>query len=62
MAPSQERVERTEIDALEIQTASIPVNSEGKSTPISKEQLSLALRVWGKGDKRFIPSLSLIHI
>ena len=56
MAPSQERVERTEIDALEIQTASIPVNSEGKSTPISKEQLSLALRVWGKGDKRFIPS------
>ena len=50
MAPSQERVERTEIDALEIQTASIPVNSEGKSTPISKEQLSLARRVWGKGD------------
>jgi len=53
---TQERLEITETVALEIQTVSIPVNSEGNSPSISREQLSLALRIWGKGDKRFIPS------
>ena len=45
-----------ETAALEIQTASIPVNPDGSSVQVSKKQLSLALRVWGKGDERFIPS------
>ena len=56
MTTTQERLEITETVALEIQTVSIPVNSEGNSPSISREQLSLALRIWGKGDKRFIPS------
>jgi hypothetical protein len=45
-----------ETAALEIQTVSIPVNPDGSSAQISKKQLSLALRIWGRGDARFIPS------
>ena len=45
-----------ETAALEIQSVSIPVNPERSSAPINKKQLWLALRVWGKGDERFIPS------
>ena len=41
---------------MEIQSASIQVNPDRRATQISKKQLSLALRAWGRGDERFIPS------
>ena len=41
---------------MEIQSASIQVNPDRSSAQISKKQLSLALRAWGRGDERFIPS------
>jgi len=41
---------------LEIQSASIQVNPDRSSAQISKKQLSSALRAWGRGDERFIPS------
>jgi len=39
-----------------VQTASIPVNPDRNCLHINKKQLSLALRVWGRGDERFVPS------
>ena len=49
-------IEKLETPALEIQTASIPVNPAGSATQISRSQLWQALRIWGRGDARFIPS------
>ena len=53
---AQDIVERIETPALEVQTASIPVNPAGNHRRISREQVSLALKIWGRGDERFIPS------
>ena len=39
-----------------MQTVSIPVNPDRNCLHINKKQLSLALRVWGRGDERFVPS------
>jgi hypothetical protein len=49
-------VEQLETPALEIQTASIPVNPPGNAMQISRSQLWRALKTWGRGDGRFIPS------
>ena len=51
-----EIIERFETPALEIQSASIPVNPAGTEVPVSRDQLSQALRIWGRGDARFVPS------
>ncbi len=53
---SEEIVGKLETPALEIQTASVPVNSSGSATRVSRAQLSRALRIWGRGDGRFLPS------
>ena len=39
-----------------MQSVSIPVNPDRNCLHINKKQLSLALRVWGRGDERFVPS------
>ncbi len=53
---AQEIVEQLETPALEIQTASIPVNRPDGAVQISRAQLWKALKIWGRGDGRFIPS------
>ena len=55
-ASANEIVEQIETPAIEIRTASIPANPPGSSSTITREQLSRALKVWGKGDERFVPS------
>ena len=54
--PAIEIVEKLETPALEIQTASIPLNDQDSSTELTREQLWQALKVWGRGDARFVPS------
>lgn len=49
-------VEQFETAAIEARTASIQVNAMDDSIMITREQLSDALRTWGRGDTRFIPS------
>ena len=39
-----------------MQSVSIPVNPDRSCPHINKKQLSLALRAWGRGDERFVPS------
>jgi len=39
-----------------VQSVSIPVNPDRNCLHINKKQLSLALRAWGRGDERFVPS------
>jgi hypothetical protein len=46
---------KLETPALVIQTASIPVISPGSTTQVSREQLWKALKIWAKGDERFVP-------
>jgi hypothetical protein len=53
---ANEIVEKLETTALEIQTASIPVNSVDSEVQLSRAQLWQALKIWGRGDERFIPS------
>ncbi len=54
-ASAREIVGKLETPALEIQTASIPVIAPGSTTQVSRVQLWKALKIWGKGDKRFVP-------
>ena len=54
--PAKDIVEKIETAALEVQTVSIPVNGDGDDTPVSREQMAAALRTWGRGDARFVPS------
>ena len=49
-------IERLETPALEIQTASVPVNTAGSEVQISRGSLWQALKIWGRGDARFVPS------
>jgi len=49
-------VDAIETSAIAIQTVSIPVNPAGENGRISREQLSSALRIWGRGGERFLPS------
>jgi hypothetical protein len=53
---ANEIVKKIETDALEVQTVSIPANLNESEEQISREQLSSALRIWGRGDERFVPS------
>lgn len=53
---ASEIVGKLETPALEIQTASVPVNPVGSTTQISRAQLAQALRIWGRGDSRFVPT------
>lgn len=58
---NSEILENIETPAIAISTASIPVNSRDSDTPankiiVTKAQLSRALKIWGMGDERFIPS------
>jgi len=39
-----------------VRSVSIPVNPDRNCPRINKKQLSLALRAWGRGDERFVPS------
>ena len=39
-----------------MQSVSIPVNPDRNCPHINKKQFSLALRAWGRGDERFVPS------
>ena len=52
-----EITEKIETPALEIQTASIPVNPPDSPVHIGKDQLWRALKLWGRGDERFVPSV-----
>jgi hypothetical protein len=47
--------EKIETAGLEVQTASIPVNTPDHDVKLSKEQLTSALRLWSLGDKRIVP-------
>lgn len=51
-----ELIESIDSPAIEIQLASIPVNPIDCEVRISKQQMSSALKIWGRGDARFIPS------
>ena len=53
---ANEIVEKLETPALEIQTASILVNAANSEIQLSRAQLWQALKIWGRGDERFIPS------
>jgi hypothetical protein len=53
---ANEIVEKLETPALEIQTASIPVNSVDSEIHLSRTQLWQGLKIWGRGDNRIIPS------
>jgi hypothetical protein len=53
---ANEIVKKIETAALEIHTVSIPANPDESDEQISREQLSSALRIWGCGDERFVPS------
>ncbi len=55
-ASSIDIIRRIETPGLEVQTVSIPANSASDDRKITKQQLSSALRAWGRGDERFIPS------
>ena len=55
-ASVSEIVGKLETSALEVQTASVPVNPPGSDMQISRSQLWQALKIWGRGDERFIPS------
>ncbi len=50
-----EIVEKIETAALEVHSVSIPANPDASGEQLSKEQLSSALRIWGRGDERFVP-------
>ncbi|MFT6286573.1 MAG: hypothetical protein ACJA09_001323 [Alcanivorax sp.] len=49
-------VERFDTPAMEIQSVSTPINLPQSSALVSRAQLANAFKIWGKGDKRFIPS------
>jgi hypothetical protein len=49
-------VEGFNTPALEIQSVATPINLPGTEIPISRVQLAKALRLWGRGDARFVPS------
>jgi hypothetical protein len=52
---ASEIVEKLETPAMQIHMASVPVNSVDSPTRISRAQLWQALKIWGRGDARFVP-------
>jgi hypothetical protein len=56
MESTNEMIENFETPAMEISTASIPVNTQKDIRQVTCQQLSRALRIWGRGDERFVPS------
>lgn len=60
MIPNQDitntLVEGFNTPALEIQSVAIPINLPDTEKPITRAQLAKAFRLWGRGDKRFVPS------
>ena len=53
---ASEIVKKIETPAMEISTASIPVNPPDSGVRVKRAQLSRALKIWGAGDERFVPS------
>lgn len=51
-----EIIEKIDTPAMDVQVASIPVNPADCDVKVSKQQMSAALRIWGRGDSRFVPS------
>jgi hypothetical protein len=54
--------QKIETPGIEIQTVSVPVNSPDVDVQLSRDQLVLALRLWGRADSRIVPGFVDVKI